>query len=117
MVENADIIHLTDLLSDKIICTDEYKAYMKALAYIRNDQDLMYKVKRLKRMHMVFAEHRASNNASFEEEKYVSQEFYKLMLDKNVEDYFIIEHKMVKLLCGIYCRLAEKCVLDIFVGD
>jgi cell fate (sporulation/competence/biofilm development) regulator YlbF (YheA/YmcA/DUF963 family) len=114
---NSDILGYANLISEKIVNTKEYKDYRLAFEYIRSNPELYKQVKRLKKMHEEFSVHRNENRATFEEERFVAQEFYKLMLDKRVEDYFMYEHKIVALISEVYGIVAQKCSIEIFIGD
>jgi GTP cyclohydrolase I len=114
---STEILNMAGAISKKITQTKEYQDYQEALKYIKENPELMSKVKRLKKMHEDFSVHRNENSATFDEEKFISQEFYKLMLDKNVDAYFMCEHKIVGLISEVYSEVAKKCNLEIFIGE
>jgi cell fate (sporulation/competence/biofilm development) regulator YmcA (YheA/YmcA/DUF963 family) len=113
----SEVMKSADSIANKLTDTKEYKDYMEALKYIQERPELMEKVKHLKNMHMNYAYYKSMNTATFEDEKFAAQEFYKLMLDKQVENYFMIENEFVTLLSEIFCRISHKVFLNVFTDN
>lgn len=109
-----EVLKLADNISDILKNSKTYCDYVKAYNKIKENSELMERVNKMKREHLDFASNYKNGNYDFGREKYISQEFYKLMLDKDVETYFMNEHKMVQLIGEIYDRISKNCVLQIF---
>lgn len=108
------VLKLADEISDIISNSDTYIEYINSYNKIKNNYDIMERVTKMKREHIDFAKKYRDGERDFNREKYISQEFYKLMLDKDVETYFMNEHKLVGLINEVYSRITEKCMLQIF---
>lgn len=108
-------VALADEIAESIKNSHIYEEYQKALSKIQNDEELMEKLKQLKRTHLEYADFRSKGMEDFNREKYISQEFYKAMLNEDVRVYFMNEDKLVRLIAHIYSKVAEKCVLNLFM--
>lgn len=110
-----EAVNLADEIAEKIQNSQIYKDYLIAFARIENDAETMEKIKQLKIKHLDYADERNRGVEDFNKEKYISQEFYKVMLNDDVRVYFMNEEKLVNLIADIYSRVAEKCSLNLFV--
>ncbi|MDO4300349.1 MAG: YlbF family regulator [Clostridia bacterium] len=110
-----EAVNLADEIAEKIKNSQIYKDYLTAFARIENDAETMEKIKQLKIKHLDYADERNRGIEDFNKEKYISQEFYKVMLNDDVRVYFMNEEKLVNLIADIYSRVAEKCSLNLFV--
>lgn len=110
-----EAVSLADEIAEVIKNSEIYKEYHKALDKIENDAETMEKIKQLKIKHLDYANERAKGIEDFNKEKYISQEFYKVMLNEDVRIYFVNEEKLVNLIADVYSRVAEKCSLNIFI--
>ncbi len=108
------VLDLAEQISDIIKHSEEYIEYERAYNKIKNNAELMEKISSIKGKHIDFAQNCKDGNYDFGREKYLSQEFYKLMLDKDVETYFMNEHKLVKILNEVFDKISTKCVLQVF---
>lgn len=109
------VLKLADEISDYVKSSKLYIDYINAYNNIKDDNEIMERVDRLKRDHIDFAINCKNGNHDFAREKYISQEFYKVMLNKDVETYFLNEHKLVGLVNEIFNRITkdwELMVLD-----
>lgn len=109
-----EVLKLADEISEILKNSDTYIEYVKAYNVIKDDARIMSKISEMKRAHIDFSSNYKNGNHDFDREKYISQEFYKLMLDKNVETYFMNEHKLVTLIGQVYDKITHSCVLKVF---
>lgn len=110
-----EVVELANAIAEKITGSQTYKDYQKALAKLKNNPETMDKVKQLKTKHLEYAAERMRGVEDFNKEKYISQEFYKVMLNEDVKVYFMNEEKLVSTITEIYYKVAEKCQLNLFV--
>ena len=110
-----EAVKLADEIADSIKNSTVYQDYQAALARIKNDSETMEKIRQLKIKHLDYANDRSNGIEDFNKEKYISQEFFKVMLNNDVRVYFENEEKLVKLIADVYSRVAEKCALNLFV--
>ncbi len=110
-----EAIEMAGKISEIIKKSHTYREYEKAMEYVKDKPELMEKINRLKSKHMEYANERNQGHENFDKEKYISQEFYKLMLDKEVETFLMNEEKLVKIFSEIYLKVAESCSLDVFM--
>lgn len=110
-----EAVNLADEIAESIKNSNIYRDYQTALAKIKNDTEVMEKIKQLKIKHLDYANDRTKGIEDFNKEKYISQEFYKVMLNEDVRIYFMNEEKLVNLIADVYSRVAEKCSLNLFV--
>lgn len=110
-----EAVKLADEIADSIKNSKVYQDYQAALARIKNDSETMEKIRQLKIKHLNYANDRSNGIEDFNKEKYISQEFFKVMLNNDVRVYFKNEEKLVKLIADVYSRVAEKCALNLFV--
>lgn len=108
------VLVLADQMSELIQTSKVYTDYIAAYNRIKNDSEIMNRIHSIKRKHVEFADSYQKGHYDFNTEKYLSQEFYKLMLNKDVETYFMNEHKLVKLLNDIYSKISLNCILQVF---
>lgn len=109
-----EAVNLADEIAESIKNSQVYKDYKTALSKIEEDAEIVEKIKQLKIKHIDYANDRINGIEDFNKEKYISQEFYKVMLNENVRIYFMNEEKLVNLIAEIYSRVAEKCYLNLF---
>ena len=110
-----EAVALADEISEKIKNSTIYKDYHKAYLKIKNNAELVEKLNKLKTEHLEYADFRSRGMEDFDREKYISQEFYKAMLNEDVRVYFMNEDKLVNLIADIYSRVSEKWYLNLFV--
>lgn len=109
-----EVLNLAEQIADIIRHSQVYLEYERAYNKIKNNTEIMEKIKKMKGEHIDFAQNYKNGNYDFNREKYLSQEFYKLMLDKDVETYFMNEHKLVRLMNDVFDKISMKCVLQVF---
>lgn len=112
-VEDEAVI-LADEIAESIKNSAIYKDYQIALSKISDDEEIMEKIRQLKIKHLDYANERAQGREDFNKEKYISQEFFKIMLNDDVRIYFMNEEKLVNLIYEVYSTIAEKCSLNLF---
>lgn len=110
-----EAIEMAGKISEIIKKSKTYREYEKAFEYIKDKPGLMDKINQLKIKHLEYAAERNQGHENFDKEKYISQEFYKLMLDKQVETFLMNEEMLIKVFSEIYLKVAESCSLDIFM--
>ncbi len=110
-----EAVALADGISDIIKNSDIYRDYHKAYLKIKNNTELVEKLNKLKTEHLEYADFRSKGMEDFDREKYISQEFYKAMLNEDVRIYFMNEDKLVNLIAEVYSRVSEKWYLNLFV--
>ena len=108
-----EAVALADEISEKIKNSTIYKDYHKAYLKIKNNAELVEKLNKLE--HLEYADFRSKGMEDFDREKYISQEFYKAMLNEDVRVYFMNEEKLVNLIADVYSRVSEKWYLNLFV--
>ncbi len=109
-----ETVNLADKISDSIKDSQIYKDYRTALSKIEKDAELMERIRQLKIKHIDFANDRINGIEDFNKEKYISQEFFKVMLNENARIYFMNEEKLVNLIADVYTKVIEKCDLNLF---
>lgn len=109
-----EAVNLADEIAESIKNSQIYKDYRTALFKIEEDAEMMEKIKQLKIKHLEYANDRVNGIEDFNKEKYISQEFFKVMLNEDVRIYFMNEEKLVNLIAEVYTRVAEKCDLNLF---
>lgn len=110
-----EILKLADEICDLIRNSETYKEYRRAYEAIKDNPDIMDRIKKMKKAHIDFAKaYYREGNHDFNREKYIAQEFYKLMLNKDVETYFMNEHELVSMSDKLIDALTEKIKLEIF---
>lgn len=102
-------------LSMRIANSRVYKEYMRTRAIIHSNPEMLEAVNNIKRRH--FELHSRGNNdeLSFDEEKYLSQESYKIALNEDIKTYFECEQKLIEILSTVFDTIAGSCPLDIFI--
>ena len=101
-------------ISNLIKETDRYKEYQAAKAVIYADKNLYNKVNAFLEKHMQFLYDKKEGTATFAQERYMSQEFHKLMLNKNVYTYIESGLYFVEVLAEFYSLSVRD--LDIDLG-
>ncbi len=93
--------------------TEHYEAYQRARVEIYADKDLYRKIREFNEKHLRFLYAVREGRATFDEERYLSQEFHKLMLNKNVNTYFETGLFYVELLAEIYSTSLGELHIDL----
>jgi hypothetical protein len=57
------------------------------------------------------------NQASFEEERYLSQEYYKIILNQDAKTYFENGLELMALFEDVLNRSLSRCMLDVFAEE
>lgn len=112
---SKEVLEMAGKISEIIKQSSTYVEYERAKDYLKDKPKLMEKINSLKIKHMEYAEERNRGQENFDKEKYISQEFYKLMLNENVDTFLMNEEKLVQTISQIYLKVAEQCNLDIFI--
>lgn len=112
---SKEVLEMAAKISEIIKQSSTYVEYERAKEYLKDKPELMEKINTLKVKHMEYAEERNRGQENFDKEKYISQEFYKLMLNDNVDTFLMNEEKLVQTISQIYFKVAEQCNLDIFI--
>ena len=110
-----EAVKLADDIADIIKNSHIYKDYLVALANIESDEETMEKIKAFKVKHLEFARERMNGVENYEKEKYISQEYYKILLNEDAQTYFKNEEELISLISEVYSRVAEKCYLNLFI--
>ena len=108
-----DVLKLAEEISDVIVGSSLYQDYVKAYNNIKKDEKLMSRINKIKKEHIEFAQNYKNGNRDFGREKYLSQEFYKLMLDEDVKTYFMNEDKLVDTISSVYNIISTRCELQL----
>ncbi len=112
---SKEVLDMAARISEIIKQSSTYVEYERAKDYLKDKPELMEKINTLKIKHMQYAEERNRGQENFDKEKYISQEFYKLMLNDNVDTFLMNEEKLVQTISQVYLKVAEQCNLDIFI--
>ena len=112
-----DVLGLADAISDKIMNNTEYVRYKAAMDNLKNTPELYERVQNFKKRMFEFMLARQENRHTFDEEKYLSQEYFKILLNEDAKIYFENGLSLIKLFEEILNRALCKCMLDVFVGD
>jgi predicted NodU family carbamoyl transferase len=113
----ASVLELADAIADKIINNQEYIEYRAAMDRLQANPELYRRVQDYKKRMFNFITARQSNHHSFDEEKYLSQEYYKIILNKDAETYFENGLRLMSLFEEVVGRSICKCILDVFAED
>lgn len=100
-------------LSQLIRDTEKYKDYQKAKDVIHADKNLHKKVNDFIAKHTAFLYAMKDGTASFEQERYLSQEFHKLMLNRNVYIYLTTTLEFVEMLASVFSAAVEDLDIDL----
>ena len=93
--------------------TDNYAEYQRARSAIYADKDLYKKLRDFLAKHIKFLYGVRAGTATFEEERYLSQEFHKLMLNKDIYIYFEMGLYYVETLAEIYSTSLSELDIDL----
>ena len=111
------MLGLADAISDKIMNNTEYVRYKAAMDNLKNTPELYERVQNFKKRMFEFMLARQENRHTFDEEKYLSQEYFKILLNEDAKIYFENGLSLIKLFEEILNRALCKCMLDVFAGD
>ena|GEM_PF-6195972 len=100
-------------ISNLIKETERYKEYQEARSAILADKQLKNKVDSFLEKHTKFLFEVKNGNATFSQERYLSQEFHKLMLDKNVYIYLETGLYFVEILAEFYNLSVKDLNIDL----
>ncbi|MBR6401406.1 MAG: YlbF family regulator [Firmicutes bacterium] len=100
-------------ISEIIKSTDRYKEYQRARSAIFADKNLHNKVNNFLEKHTRFLYAMRDGTATFDQERYMSQEFHKLMLNKNVNIYIESGLYFVELLAELFEKSVEGIEIDL----
>jgi N6-L-threonylcarbamoyladenine synthase len=112
-----DVRALADRLAQNIMKNPEYTEYMAAIERLRANKPLYDRVQTLKKRMLNFLLATRAGNQTFEEDRYLSQEYYKIILDSDAKTYFENGLDMMSLFDDVMERSVFKCMLDVFVED
>ena len=104
---------MSQQIKEMMLQDDRYREYQEARKAIYADEYLYKKVKDFCAKHINFLYAMKNGTATFEEERYLSQEFHKLMLKKNVYTYFTTGLYYVETLAEIYSTSIQGIELDL----
>ena len=99
-------------ISELIKKTDKYKEYQEAKQVIHSDKNLHKKVNDFIQKHTAFLYAMKDGSASFEQERYLSQEFHKLMLNRNVYIYLTATLEFTEMLANVFTASVEELDID-----
>ncbi len=111
------VLDHADIISEKIMNSGEYIEYQESIKRLRNQPEMYERVQRFKKRMFNFMLAHEKNNHTFEEEKYLSQEYYKIILNEDARIYFENGLDLMSLFQSILDRSVSKCMLDVFVED
>ena len=105
--------HMGKRVSELLKQTDKYKQYQEARAAIKADRNLEKKVNLFMEKHTQFLYEMRDGTATFDRERYMSQEFHKLMLNKNVNTYIENGLCLIETLAEFYTKSVEDLDIDL----
>lgn len=112
-----EIMELTHKLCTAVKEYKVYKEYLSAKENIKSDKELSARIEEFKRRHLTYVTNKANNIYSFDEERYLSQEYYKILLNKDAEIYFENGLVLIDLMNKILDKITKAYSLDVFLGD
>lgn len=112
-----NVLELADAISDRIMNNMEYIEYKAAMERLKNDPEMYERVHTFKKRMFTFLLAHRDNNHNFDEEKYLSQEYYKIILHEDAKIYFENGLELMSLFQDILNRSVCKCMLDVFAED
>lgn len=115
--DKDDVLTLADKISDKIIGNTDYADYKEAVERLRQDKAFYARIQAFKARAFRFMVNHKNNISDFDEEKYLSQEYYKIILNKDAKTYFENGLQMMSLLEEILNHSMQKSLLDIFAEE
>lgn len=115
--KNIDVLSMADTISKRIMADTEYTEYKAAMERLKANEELYKRVQNLKKRMFNFMLAHNENNHNFDEEKYLSQEYYKIILNEDAKIYFENGLKLMSLFEDILSRSVCKCMLDVFAED
>ena len=89
-------------ISELIKNTEKYREYQEAKKVIHEDKNLHKKVREFISKHTAFLYAMKDGTASFEQERYLAQEFHKLMLNRNVYVYMTATLEFTEMLATVF---------------
>lgn len=112
-----EIMELTDKLVQALTEYPVYKEYVQVIEKINSDPQALARLDNFKRRHLAYVINKEQNFDSFDEERYLSQEYYKLILDKDIKTYFENGLILIELMSTIIDKISSNYALDVFLGD
>lgn len=107
-------INMAEELSKWIANSQLYKEYKIAKEKVKADSEAWHMVNEVKRIRLEAEQNNQNGNyLSFDHEKYLWQESYKLLLNEDVRVYIEKERELLKLLSDVFDKIASGCPLDI----
>lgn len=113
----TDILSMAEKISDNIRNNIDYKEYREAMARLKQQDELYSRVQTFKARMFNFLVARSENRHSFEEEKYLSQEYYKIILNRDARIYFENGLSLMTLMDKVLDKSVCKCMLDVFAEE
>lgn len=119
MVNNnqTDVVALAEQISDKIRSDLDYREYKEAMERLKKQDEFYNRVQTFKARMFNFLIARSENRHSFEEEKYLSQEYHKIILNEDARIYFENGLSLMSLMDKILDKSVCKCMLDVFAEE
>lgn len=111
------VMMLADELSLALLECDIYKQYYTATESIKANHELANRIDEFKKRHLQYVINKAKNIDSFDEERYLSQEYYKIILNEDARVYFEKGLMLIDMMNKIYKKLASGYAIDVFLGD
>lgn len=111
------IMEMADRLFLAIKEYEVYKDYKRAMENIKSDKALSKRIDEFKKRHLAFVTNKKNNIYSFDEERYLSQEYYKIILNRNAKIYFENGIVLIDMMNKIINKLISEYTLDVFLGD
>lgn len=106
---NSMATQLSQLIQD----TAKYKEYQEAKKAIHDDPILYKKVMDFMAKHIAFLYAMRDGTAPFEQERYLSQEFHKLMLNRNVYIYLTTSLEFIEMMASLFTTTVKDLDVDL----
>lgn len=112
-----DALELADGIANAIDHNPEYIEYREAVQKLKNNKELYERVQKFKARMFNFLIAHSENRHSFDEEKYLSQEYYKIILDRDARIYFENGLDLISLFDEIMDRSLGNSMLEVYAEE
>ena len=112
----AEAVEMMKKASELIKSDDAiYAEYTAIKKKIEGNPELFERIKAFKKKDYEYRLRLKDGQEDFDTEKSLSQEYYKLILDSDVNRLFALEHELVTSIAKVYNQLLDATVLDILL--
>jgi N6-L-threonylcarbamoyladenine synthase len=112
-----EIPELADKIAYIIANNSKYVDYQLAIEHLKENPELYHRVQTFKARMFEFMKANNQNQATFEEEKYLSQEYYKIILNEDAKTYFENGLDLMARFEDVLNRSLSRCMLDVFAEE